>query len=184
MKILAVTLLIPLFALINVEAAGRRFDFISQIGVVEVRSQNELCLTISNGSVVGGSRLQIISPYRPQSVAVALVHEKLSSSCSRNPNTSPEDSFYSLRLVSGRVEPESVGIAVVGAGGGIRVARGVASADLNGDGSREYFRMCTSREGLHLTVWSGRAPRGVRRWHRYYYLGYDVEPNCTNKETR
>jgi hypothetical protein len=26
--------------------------------------------------------------------------------------------------------------------------------------------------------------RGKRRWHQYYYLGYDAEPNCTPAETR
>jgi hypothetical protein len=24
--------------------------------------------------------------------------------------------------------------------------------------------------------------KGKRQWHRYFYLGYDVEPNCTEDE--
>ena len=184
MKILAATLIVSLSLAIDAEAKDRRFDFYSQVGVVDARSQNELCLTIPNGNIAEGSRIHIVSLYTPQSVAVAIVQRKLSSSCSRNPDTSPNDSFYSLRLIRGRVELEGVGIAVVNAGNGIRIARGLASVDLNEDGRREYFRVCTSHEGLHLTVWSGRPLRGVRRWHWYYYLGYDVEPNCTNKEVR
>ena len=77
-----------------------------------------------------------------------------------------------------------MGIAVVNVQSSVRAVRGLASADLNGDGRREYFRMCTSGEGLHLTVWGGRPLRGAREWHRYYYLGYDVVPNCTSRESR
>jgi hypothetical protein len=25
-------------------------------------------------------------------------------------------------------------------------------------------------------------PKAVRRWHRYVYLGYDLEANCTDEE--
>ena len=97
---------------------------------------------------------------------------------------STTDSYYSLKVIRGKLEPGDVGIAIVNAKTDFRVASGLANADLNGDGSKEYFRSCTSREGLHLTVWSGRGLRGGRRWHRYYYLGYDVEPSCTSRETR
>ena len=41
-----------------------------------------------------------------------------------------------------------------------------------------------SIKGIHLTVWSGGYPEGRRQWHRYFYLGYDVEPNCTAREAR
>ena len=54
------------------------------------------------------------------------------------------------------------------------------SRDLDNDGTPERFRSCASQEGLHLTVWTGE----VRRWHRYRYLGYDTESNCTPEETR
>ena len=54
------------------------------------------------------------------------------------------------------------------------------SRDLDYDGTPERFRSCASAEGLHLTVWTGE----LRRWHRYHYLGYDTEANCTPAETR
>jgi hypothetical protein len=41
------------------------------------------------------------------------------------------------------------------------------------------FRTCASEEGIHATAWSGIPLAAPRRWHAYYYLGYDVEPNCT-----
>lgn len=41
------------------------------------------------------------------------------------------------------------------------------------------FRTCASEEGIHATAWSGVPLGSPRRWHAYYYLGYDVEPDCT-----
>jgi hypothetical protein len=41
------------------------------------------------------------------------------------------------------------------------------------------FRSCATQEGIHITAWSGAPLTSPRRWHDYYYLGYDVEPDCT-----
>ena len=41
------------------------------------------------------------------------------------------------------------------------------------------FRTCASEEGIHTTAWSGLPLASPRRWHAYYYLGYDVDPDCT-----
>jgi hypothetical protein len=43
-------------------------------------------------------------------------------------------------------------------------------------------RACASSEGLHLTGWSGIPLRSERLWHQYYYLGYDVEPDCEDAD--
>ena len=40
------------------------------------------------------------------------------------------------------------------------------------------FRTCASAEGIHATAWSGVPLSSPRRWHAYYYLGYDVDPDC------
>lgn len=45
------------------------------------------------------------------------------------------------------------------------------------------FRTCASEEGIHATAWSGVPLSSPRRWHTYYYLGYDVEPDCVPAET-
>jgi len=60
----------------------------------------------------------------------------------------------------------------------------VASAQMRGDtvllavepGRKSWrFRTCASAEGVHATAWSGVPLAAPRRWHAYYYLGYDVE---------
>ena len=56
------------------------------------------------------------------------------------------------------------------------------TTDIDRDGTPESYRECTSAEGVHLTVWTGEPLRGTRIWHHYYYLGYDVEPTCTEAD--
>jgi hypothetical protein len=60
---------------------------------------------------------------------------------------------------------------------------GVPRADLDADGTPESARVCTSLEGAHFTIWTGAPRAAMRRWHRYYYLGMDLEPSCTEAET-
>ncbi|MDQ6636008.1 MAG: hypothetical protein M3Z10_14745 [Gemmatimonadota bacterium] len=75
---------------------------------------------------------------------------------------------------------------------GVQWVRGpdhLVRADLDGDGQLELVRSCASQEGLHLTLWTVTRPRvapdsgETPRWHSYFPLGYDVEPNCTARET-
>jgi hypothetical protein len=75
-----------------------------------------------------------------------------------------------------------LGIAVVGVSPSFRTTEGLMVADLDDDHHDEYFRSCTSAEGVHFTVWSDKPITGKRRWHRYYPLGYDVSPTCTPLE--
>jgi hypothetical protein len=50
------------------------------------------------------------------------------------------------------------------------------------DGLDLTARACTSSEGIHVTLWAGPTLTGQVVWHRYYYLGYDVEPSCTDAD--
>ena len=115
---------------------------------------------------------------KPQSAIEAVVQDKLPGRCSKNPEAGEGDASYRLKLTGGKFAPNTVALAVINHAGSIAARRGVVSSDLDGDGRREFFRTCASNEGLHLTVWSGRPLAGRRRWHRYFYLGYDLVPNC------
>jgi hypothetical protein len=37
---------------------------------------------------------------------------------------------------------------------------------------------CVTSEGVKFSAWEGEPYRGTPLWSDYYYLGYDVEPNC------
>jgi hypothetical protein len=172
----------------GLSARADRFSFDSGVGVVDDNAEGRLCLTISNPNLADGTEVSIVRPDRPQRVARATVEGKAARSCSRNPDAAdPNASFYTLKLVGGKQTlvtegPLPASIAVVGAAKRVNVSRGTASGDLDGDGRAEFFRVCASTEGNHLSVWSGRPLAGKRRWHSYYYLGFDVVPDCKKKD--
>lgn len=165
----------------NALSIRSRFSFESQVGVVE-RFDDRFCLAIRNTNLAEGHRIQIITLGKPQSVAEAVILKKLSTSCSTDPFADAQDSFYSLKPNKGTVELNTISLGVVDYDGKFALNRGTVSADLNRDGRSEYFRKCTSNEGIHLTVWSGKPLVGKRRWHRYFYLRYDVVPSCKEKD--
>lgn len=165
---------------------AERFSFDSHVGVVDA-NEGRLCLNIPDARLADGTEVSIILPDRPQRVVKAAVEGKAAQNCSRNAGAESETSSYLLKLAgSGRAidlsQPMPPAIAVVSPARPVSVRRGVASVDLDGDGRAEFFRACTSSEGNHLTVWSGRPLVGKRVWHSYYYLGYDVVPNCKRKD--
>lgn len=166
-------------------AQGKAFDFKTRVGVVDVNESGKACLIISNAGLSNGLQVTLIVLANRQSVVKARIKEKLSKSCSYNPDTG-EVSFYSLEFGSSNTafeknEKQAAAIAVVSASR-VVVQNAKAGVDLDNDGRREFFRDCTSNEGLHLTVWSGKPLIGKRRWHYYYYLGYDVIPSCKRKD--
>ena len=97
--------------------------------------------------------------------------------------TSPTDSAAVAEMAM------SPAIAVRGTAPWTRGPDHFVRADLDGDESPEQARLCTSNEGVHLTLWTlvdsaaAGKPRAHRRWHAYQPLGYDVEPSCTARET-
>ncbi len=168
-------------------AGAETFDFDSRVGVVDVSGEGRLCLNISDPRLADGTEVSFVLPERPQRVVKAVIEGKAAGSCSRHPETvDPAASFYWLRYVGAKPaleQPELLlAIAVVRPAGTLAVRRGTASGDLDGDGRAEFFRVCTSTEGNHLTVWTGRPLLGKRRWHSYYYLGYDLVPDCKKKD--
>ena len=169
------------------QAKTERFSFDSHVGVVDANAEGRLCLNISNPNLIGGTQVSFVLPYKPQRAVKAIIEQRVDRSCSRNPDTDPNNSFYWLKLVGkkGALDPsvpQPPAIGFLGSATPVLVKHGIARADLNGDGSPEFFRICTSNEGNHLTVWSGKPLLGKKRWHSYYYLGYDVEPTCKKND--
>ena len=168
------------------QARPEHFSFESQVGLVEASAEGSLCLTASNPNLSNGTPVTFIFAYKPQDAARAVIEKKVGS-CSPGLDPNPNVSFYLLKLAANERaldpgEPRVPAIAVIRSAKPVLVKHGIASADLDSDGQKEFFRICTSNEGLHLTVWSGKPLQGKRRWHSYYYLGYDVVPTCRKKD--
>ena len=174
-----------LLVLATTPALGQEpFDYDRRLGLAFPLEHDSVCLTIHAPALQPGTRLLLVDTRDSATVVPATLQAARSSSCPREvPGLG--DFFYAVttqspvRLLSGGVV-----VAVVASGPLLVAGADGVSGDIDNDGVPEYFRQCTSNEGLHFTVWSGQPLRGDRRWHRYFFLGYDVEPSCTEAEYR
>lgn len=165
-------------------AAQETFDYGRHLGLAFPLAHDSLCLSIRAPGLAPGTRLVLVDSQDSAVAIPAAIRAPRTASC---PHDLPEsgDAFYLVTTdAHGGPASGSVMVAVIGSGFPLAAGADGVTGDLDGDGVPEFFRECTSNEGVHFTVWS-RAPLvGPRRWHRYYYLGYDVEPSCTEAEYR
>ncbi len=174
-----VLILAVIFSFLAISGHAREkqevFNYNTQIGVAEVGATGDGCLTIPNSGLREKQAVKLVILGQPQKVIVKKILKKLKTSCTKNSESPPDAFFYAFSVGK---EHFDTAIAVVGANGDFKEVQGKVRVDLNGDGTSQSFRSCTSNEGLHLTVWSGEALKTKRLWHEYYYLGYDVVPSC------
>jgi hypothetical protein len=186
MKLRRVTLLacllLSLCSARTAESKGR-FDFSSHVGVA-IQKSGTTCLYIRNAELATGSRLSLVQLSVPQKVKDAKVERPDVEGCHSIDAGDHNLRSYVIQVEGDEPPPNTPTIAVYGFEGAFQSNGGYISGDIDGDGRPEFFRFCTSSEGVHLTVWSKDALKGTRRWHQYYYLGYDVEPNCTPAESK
>jgi|SRR5450631_1836812 len=161
---------------------GHVYDYASSIGLAAF-SGAKVCLAIDNPHLLHGSAVNLVVPGIPQSLVKAEVVGLAPDTCGSPQLRDSGSDYYEVRLLSGTLPSSIPVIAVTNSSNPLQKTGTVVSGDLAGNGGLEYFRSCNSSEGVHLSVWSGKPLKGRRKWHRYYYLGYDVQPNCTSKDT-
>jgi hypothetical protein len=128
-----------------------------------------------------GDQLTLIFVEPPQHSAVARVVREVKD-CPALERADIAAPYFEISASEGT---EDMGIAIALKGKrDVKLQRDGVSVELDSRSPRELFKVCSSYEGLHLTIWSGPPLKGTRRWHRYFYLGYDVEPSCTDAEAR
>lgn len=159
------------------------FDYATRIGVVMMRS-DQACLEIHNPALRTESRLSLVFTSVPQSTADARVLEGPDKSCARSDASDEAVHAYRVHTGTSNPEPSMPAIAISDFSRSFGKMDGLIFTDLEGDGQQNFFRSCTSAEGVHFTVWSGKPLKGKLKWHQYYYLGYDVDANCTPPELK
>jgi len=150
-------------------------------GLVTKEAMKPCRLSISGPPLKKGDFVTVVRLGDEQAVYDAEIDEAVAA-------TDMEDGAlaYTLKCTPEPADEEVfVGTGVVDPINGITIdtskvaSTRVASAP---PGERLHFRTCTSGEGMHLTMWSGAPLTGERVWHRYHYLGYDVEADCDPKD--
>jgi hypothetical protein len=180
------TLLASILAFSFCSGAGRipKVSLSSRLGVA-VQQSGRTCLYTHNADLRAGSPLTLVLLTPPQSTIKAeVIGPSAAANCPSIDTSDATLSAYEIRVLAEGLVPSTPVIAVSGSVGQFQTKGQYVAADIGGDGHTEYFRFCASAEGIHLTVWSGRALRGKPKWHQYYYLGYDVESNCSPAETQ
>jgi hypothetical protein len=160
------------------QTAPKGWSFAGGVGLV-VLKDGKACLSIHNPSLGPDTRIRLVITSPPQAESDTDI-VKADAACL---NTDAGLQSYDVGPDNTGLAPSMPAIGLVGFSGKFNRQADLITADLDGDGQDEFFRSCTSAEGIHFTIWSGKPLDGKVRWHEYYYLGYDVEPTCTLKET-
>ncbi len=164
-----------------------QFEVYSKIGNVEV-GNNCVRLIIENSQLKTGDRVQIVFTELPtQKIEEAQIIEN--TECKDDyfgdltgNNPEAKSTHYLLKLLDQNAYARGFAIGIVNVDGKVKTEKGIATIDFDNDKENEYFRECTSNEGLHLTVWKGKPLVGKRIWHSYYHFNYDTEPTCKKKD--
>ena len=164
-------------------------DFEELIGLAGIHPVEGACLAIRVPGLPEGTVVTLVEP-QARKILNARITGQLEGSCvsgSAIPGLvgAHDDSTYRLEILKGNPRDYDVFIATLIPQTELIVRDDYVRADLDRDGAEESFRACLSAEGLHLTIWSGLPFQGERRWHRYHYLGYELDEsaqNCTKAD--
>ena len=161
-----------------------KFDYKSHVGLV-LKGISFFCFSIKNSNVVHGTKLAVIripiagSAIRPK-LLTAEVIGRLDHQCDQL-SLMNGDSSYSIYLIKDTIDDFSPCFGLLVSPDRLTLSGTSISGDIDLDGINEEFQMCTSSEGIHLSIWSVKPNQRLLRWHRYYYLGYDVERTCDDR---
>jgi hypothetical protein len=161
----------------------KHFSFSKQLGVV-YRTSETICLEVQNDQLTPGTPVRIVILSPEQAILDGEVVRLDATYCAQSRLSGGNMTYFEIRVSRDSLLSSAPAIAIVGEAGSLSISRGQAGGDLDGDGRREYFRQCTSGEGVHLSVWTGKPLTGRRRWQAYFYLGYDVESTCTPRDNK
>ena len=159
-------------------SVASKFNCALNIGTVAVNFDNSSVLVIDNPYLKAGRKLVLVFPEMPQKMAEATILQKTK----RPKMTEAGQSAYIIKLLQNTSDNRALAIGILSSKSRFHIDKGCVHANLDGDGFKDTFRIALSQEGAHQTVWSGEPLLGKRKWHGYFHLDYEVEPNATAKD--
>jgi len=151
--------------------------------------ENRGCLAVFDSSITPRTRVALVdqpASTEPPSVKEARVVERVAQACEVGLSFANSrgvlPSFYEVATADGTTPPAGPVFAILDPLHPFVVREGRVEADLDGDGADESFWVCNSTENLHFMIWTGQPARGRPRWHGSYYVGYDMDPSCTEQD--
>jgi hypothetical protein len=162
------------------EENSAQFDFDSQFGWIHGH-----CLAIRNPTLKIDDTITAIALDAQQALLVAKISgigESVADCPAlledrREVNASGDRTFYTISYAL-RNPQSGLAVGFVGSGSALTIAEGKVTGDFNGDGILDAIGSCNTSEGMRFCVSSG--DEASCRWSDYYYLGYDLEPTCSD----
>lgn len=162
--------------------------YASLVGVVFTQKDGLQCLETQRADLIKGMPVMIVTPGGPGEPQSLLKAEVLGPSCGDNGTQTVSidggkpQTRYALKLLQND-QAAAFGFGIIGKHIALKEKNGTVQAKFGLAKKPAHFSQCTSKEGIHLSVWPGLPLKDKSRWHAYYHLGFDVEPSCTDKET-
>ena len=160
------------------------FDYSARMFIADEDSSGTfVCFTAKDTTLLSETRVTIVFTGHPQHSAIGRIRSREKLPCIPGPPMPPPDSIQYVADMP-RDTSDRVGVPVVVLGSLAKpVQRGdTVTIEIEPGKPPIQFRFCASTEGLHATAWAGQPLASPRRWHAYYYLGYDVDPTCREAE--
>lgn len=160
------------------------FDYSARMFVADEDSSGTfVCFTAKDTTLLPETRVTIVFTGHPQHSAIGRIRSREKLPCIPGPAMPPPDSIQYVAEMP-RDTSDRLGIPIVLLGSVAKpVQRGdTVTIEIESGQPPIRFRHCASTEGLHATAWAGTPVTSSRRWHAYYYLGYDVDPTCIESE--
>jgi hypothetical protein len=155
-------------------------DPVGPIGVAVPLPRGRLCVAVPSATLSTGATVTLVEPDPPQRTLTATIEAR--RSCPGLERATVAGPYYSARPETSLTPDGSLWLVFPGRVPTQREPSGAVTIALGRAHHAVRLRSCSSSEGVHLTVWSSTPLTSRRLWHQYYYLGYDVEPTCTDQE--
>jgi hypothetical protein len=142
-------------------------NYSPRVGIA-VRTPSRTCIAIQNAALQPGKSLVIVSPLPPQSYFEAQIKGPSPSPCPITQDIQPGISSYEIEVPPGSAQVSPM-FAVLANAPVLHSVGNIVQSDLDQNGKTQNFRVCSSNDGVHLTLWSGQPLEGRLLWHGYYY---------------
>jgi hypothetical protein len=142
-------------------------------------SGTRFCFESTDTALPAGAQATVVHPGFPQFSAQGRLGVRSKSPCFPPPRGSLNSVEYVVDAPGDTIGWRGVPIIVLGNVSPVAMRGDTVTLAVEPGKPSWRFRTCASTEGIHATAWSGVPLSVPRRWHAYYYLGYDVEPDCT-----
>lgn len=156
---------------------GRSVMASPRLGAALLRPDSSACVTFRGEPRRTGDQV-LLFLFSPPRVVDGRIREQSAEPCKQSVGLEGQSYLVGLRHPISAAE--EVGVAVYDPSARVEYSDGEFIVRTEGASAPLQFRQCASQEGLHLTAWRGNR----RTWHEYWYLGFDVEPNCSYEETK